>query len=115
MDRREFTVEAAKALLGGAVIAISGCGGGSGTGPTSSTPPVTDVEGLVAVNHGHSATITAAQLTAGGALQLDIRGTASHSHMVSLTADEVAAIRSRAVVLKESGGNSHTHTITFNA
>lgn len=103
------------ALLGGAVIAISGCGGGSSTGPTSSTPPVTDVEGLIAVNHGHSAMITAAQLGEGGALQLDIRGTASHTHMVSLSADEIVAIRNRSVVLKESGGNSHTHTVTFNA
>ncbi len=115
MDRREFTVEAARALLGGAVIAISGCGGGSSTGPTSSTPPITDVEGLIAVNHGHSAMITAAQLGAGGELELDIKGTASHSHMVSLTAAEVVAIRSRSVVLKESSGKSHTHTITFNA
>ena len=115
MDRREFTVEAARALLGGAVIMIGGCGGGSSAGPTSSTPPITDVEGLIAVNHGHSAMITAAQLGAGGDLQLDIRGTASHGHMVNLTADEVLAIRNRSVVLKESGGNSHTHTVTFNA
>ena len=113
MDRREFTVEAARALLGGAVIAISGCGGGGS--PTSNTPPLTDVEGLIALNHGHSVMISAAQLGAGGAMQLDIRGTSGHTHMVSLTADEVAAIRNRAVVQKESSGNSHTHTITFNA
>ena len=112
MDRREFTVEAARALLGGAVIAISGCGGGS---PTASTPPLTDVEGLIAINHGHSVMISAAQLGAGGALELDIKGTSGHTHMVSLTADEVKAVRNRAVVQKESSGKSHTHIITFNA
>jgi hypothetical protein len=110
MDRREFTVGAAWALLGGAAITI-GCGGGS---PTESTPPVTDSAGLINSNHGHSATITAAQLMAGGALQLDIRGTAGHTHSVSLTAAEVVNIRNGSVIVTETSKTSHSHTVTFN-
>ena len=113
MDRREFTVGAAMALLGGAAITISGCGAGSS--PTASTPPLTDVAGTIASNHGHSAVITAAQLGEGGALELDCRGTSGHTHMVSLTASDVTNVRKGAMIQKESSGNSHTHTVTFNA
>jgi hypothetical protein len=102
------------ALLGGAAITISGCGGGGGGSITAATPPLVDVAGTVASNHSHLAVITAAQLGAGGALDLDIRGTATHTHMVALTAAELTAVRSGAMVQKESSGNSHTHTVTFN-
>jgi hypothetical protein len=101
------------ALLGGAAITISGCGTGS-TSPTAITPPVTDKTGTIASNHGHSAVITAAQQSAGGAVDLDLRGTSGHTHMVSLTADDVANVRKGATLSKESSGNSHTHTVTFN-
>ena len=111
MDRREFTVEMALALLGGATIVISGCGGGS---PTASTPPLTDKLGDISANHGHVALITAAQLGENGTLDLDIRGTASHSHMVSLTDTDVASVRRGSRVDKQSSGKSHTHTVSFN-
>lgn len=112
MDRRKFTAGAAMALLGGAAITISGCGAGSS--PTAITPPLTDKTGTVAANHNHAAVITAAQMQAGGALDLDIRGTSGHTHMVALTADDVANVRKGATLSKESSGNSHTHTVTFN-
>lgn len=117
MDRREFAVEAALALLGGAAITISGCGGGGASSLTAATPPppLTDVAGQISSNHGHSAVITAAQLGAAGALDLDLRGTAGHTHMVSLTSAEVATIARRGMIQKESSGSSHTHTVTFNA
>jgi hypothetical protein len=111
MDRREFAVEAALALLGGAVITISGCGGSS---PTASTPPLTDVAGTISSNHGHSAMITGAQLGEAGALSLDLRGTATHTHTVSLTGGEVMSVRKGAMVQKESSATSHSHTVTFN-
>ena len=111
MNRRTFTVEMAASLLGGAAIMISGCGGGS---PTAPLPPLEDKLGDISSNHGHIALITAAQEGAGGTLDLDIKGTAGHTHMVSLTADEMASIRKGARVVKESSGKSHTHTVTFN-
>lgn len=113
MNRRQFTVEAALVLLGGAAITISGCGGGGTSSPVASTP-VTDTLGTVDTNHGHVALITAAQLGAGGAMELDIRGTSGHGHMVTLEAAEVASIRNRGRVQKVSSGSSHTHMVTFN-
>jgi hypothetical protein len=111
MNRRQFSVEAALALLGGASVVISGCGGGSSS---PSTVPLQDSVGTVSSNHGHAAVVTAAELGSNGALNLDIRGTASHSHTVTLSTTEIAAIRAGGRVEKESSGNSHTHTVTFN-
>ena len=117
ITRREFTRESVLAMLAGVAITISGCssdspsapsqgGGGSGTG---------DVSGTVSANHGHIATVTAVQITAAGAVNLDIMGTATHPHTVSLTASQVQQIGSRQQVAVTSTTNeSHQHTVTFN-
>ena len=113
LDRREFTVLSLMAMLSGVTVTISGCGGS----PTQPTPPLTDHTGLVTGNHGHTAVVTAAQLGTGGAIKLDIQGTASHPHSVELTAAEVLSIRDGRQVEKGSSpspSGSHSHTVTFN-
>jgi hypothetical protein len=118
LDRREFTLQSALAILSAATITISGCGGGDDSpspGPSPSPNPGTNVTGNVAANHGHVATITAAQLTAANAIQLEIRGTADHPHTVDLSAAEVAQIGARQTVAKNSTTDAgHSHTVTFN-
>ena len=126
LDRREFTLAAAMAALSGVVITISSACGGGGSSPSApSTPPPTsggggggvagDKTGAVGSNHGHAAVITAAQLTAAGALNLDIRGSSDHPHTVTLVASEVASIAANQRVSKESSTDSaHSHSVTFN-
>lgn len=117
LTRREFTVESALALLAGVTITISGCGDDDSNPPTSPTPPPSSsgVTGTVSANHGHVASISGAQMTAGGALNLDIRGQADHPHMVQLTADEMTRIAARTQVTKSSSSdNGHSHSVTFN-
>src|SRR6267142_356102 len=116
--RRDFTVGALLAMLGGVSITISGCGK-AGSFPSSpsapSTPePVADKAGVIANNHGHVAVITSAQLTAASTLALSIQGTSSHNHMVELSGDEIGQIRAGRTIAKESSGTSHTHMVTFN-
>jgi hypothetical protein len=106
LNRREFTIDAAKALLGGALITVSGC-----ESPTEPSP--IDVNGVVASNHGHAVTISAAQLRAGGALELDIKGAAGHAHTVSLSTVDLALIRNGARIERESTGTRHTHLVSF--
>ena len=126
-SRREFTVAAALAALTGVVITIteSACGGSSyspstptptpAPTPTPTPAATADKVGVISSNHGHVAIITAAQLTAGGALQLDIQGTATHTHTVVLSAAEVTSIAGGTKVSKESSTDaSHSHTVTFN-
>src|SRR5512144_2956671 len=127
LSRREFSVAAALAALSGVVITIteSACGGssyspGSPTPTPAPTPTPTpaasgDKVGVISSNHGHSAVITGAQLTAAGAIKLDITGQATHSHSVDLTAAEVMAIAGGTKTSKESSTDaSHSHTVTFN-
>ena len=119
IDRREFTLHSAMAILGGVAISVSGCDSDS---PAAPTPPSSgDETGTVGTNHSHSAVITAAELAAGNMISLDIRGTATHGHTVELSADEVMQIGDGARVSKESDATNdlgefgvHMHTVTFN-
>lgn len=121
IGRRQFSI-AALALLGGATIAI-GCGGGSNhpTSPTA-TPPEGQNIGFVEGNHPlpHVAAISAAQLSAGNGIILDISN-GSHSHTVTLTGAQVMQIAARARVSIDSSTNTHSngadpraHTVTLN-
>ena len=119
LSRREFTLESALAMLAGVVITVSGCDSDSPSSPAPSGGggggTSTDVNGDVSANHGHVATITGAQITAAGALSLNIMGNATHPHTVSLSASQVQQIGARQRVMVTStidGG--HDHTVTFN-
>ena len=127
LDRRRISVAAALTLLGGATISIVDCGGGGSTSgpsapvpPPSTTPPAgtpppsaADVSGDV-TSPEHSAVITAADLAAGGALTLDIRGRAAHTHTVELSADEVKAIGRGERIQKDSSDTlQHYHLVMF--
>jgi VCBS repeat-containing protein len=72
--------------------------------------------GTISENHGHLITITEAQITAGGALMsLDIRGSATHPHTISLTADQVVSIgQNQRVSVVSTTDDGHNHTVTFN-
>ena len=121
VGRRQFTLASAMAVLSGVAITITSACGGSGSPAAPSTPAPTpfptepDEVGAISDNHGHSAVITGAQLTAGGALSLDIRGTATHTHTVQLSAAEITSIAGNQRVAKSSSNtNGHDHTVTFN-
>jgi hypothetical protein len=123
INRRQFTQEASLAFLAGVSVTVSACGGGGGgggyspTGGTTTTPaPAGSKTGQISANHGHQAVITAAQLQAGGAVQIDIASSAGHSHMVALPAQAVQEIRDGKPVQKDSTTtDAHMHTVTFNA
>jgi hypothetical protein len=113
-DRREFTIASIMAMLSGVTIMISGCGSGTPASPGTPGPSGGDVAGTISDNHGHTAFVTGAQLTAGNAVSLNIQGAATHSHTVELTAPEIVQIRGGTRVTKTSTtGDAHTHIVTF--
>jgi hypothetical protein len=125
LDRREFTLQAALAILAGATVTVAGCGGGSGSpagaspvnsgaqGTTGSTGSG-DVQGSISGNHGHVAMITAAQLAAGNTITLTIPGAADHPHVVELTAADLGRLAGNQAVSKDSSEMAaHHHTVTF--
>ena len=117
LDRREFTLAAILAMLSGVTITISGCSSSSPSTPTPTTQPPAagDKTATISANHGHTATITGAQLTAGGDLTVELTVGNGHTHTVGLTGAEVVQIRGNTRVAKESTTNGgHSHTVTFN-
>jgi hypothetical protein len=111
ITRREFTLESALVLLSTVVITVSGCDDSTPTAP--STPP-SNVTGSISGNHGHSAVIEAARISAGTAFSLDIRGSATHPHTVNVTQADLMALQNRQTVTKTSTTeDSHSHTVTF--
>jgi hypothetical protein len=122
LDRREFTAEAVLAMLSGVAILVSetACGGSGYSSPTSPAPQPAggtggDKVGQISNNHGHSAVVTAAQLLAANQVQLDIRGTADHTHTVTVSHEELGNIGAGATVSTTSTTtNAHAHTVTFN-
>ena len=118
LTRREFTLEAALAILAGCVITISDSACGKSTPSTTPTPtPVnpSDVNGNVSANHGHVAVITGAQITAGTAIvALDIRGTATHAHTLAISQADLTTLKNRQTITSLSTTDSgHSHTVTF--
>ena len=115
LTRREFTLEAALAILAGVTITISGCGDDDSPSSPSPSPAPGDRPGTISANHGHTGTISAAQLTAGNAISLDIRGQATHPHTVAISMAEMVQIAGSQRVSKESTTQEgHSHTVTFN-
>jgi hypothetical protein len=108
------------ALIAGAVLAVAACDGDNVTSLTVGPGGTTGRTGSISNNHGHVATLTAAELTAGNALTLDIRGNADHSHTVELGGAEVVEIRDGQRVTTTSSTETsplfgtHSHTVTFN-
>jgi hypothetical protein len=120
-DRREFTLAAVLAALSGVTITVSACGGGGGSSspsaPSNPSPPLGagDKAGSISANHGHTAVITAAQLTAAVAVSVQLTVGDGHTHSVTLTAAEVTQIAGGTRVSKESSVDiAHSHTVTFN-
>jgi hypothetical protein len=112
ITRREFTLESALALLSTVVITVSGCD--DNDAPTAPGNMPANVTGGISANHGHSAVITSAQISAGTAFSLDIRGTATHPHTVAIAQADLTALQNRQVVTKTSTtDDGHSHTVTF--
>jgi len=118
-ERREFALRSVLAMLASVTITISACG--DDDSPTSPSPSGGNGRtGAVTANHGHTATITSAQLTAGNALVLNIRGSATHPHTVELSAAEVGQVTAGTRVSKVSSTDDspdagrHSHVVAFN-
>jgi len=119
LSRREFSLEALSVLFAGVAITVTACDDDGG--PVSVGPGGNGAEtGAISANHGHVATISSAELTAGSAISPDIRGSADHPHIVSLSAAEIVQIRDgqRVTVTSTTDPSAafgtHSHVVTFN-
>ena len=112
VTRREFTLGWALAVLGAATITIS-CS--SDNNPTTTPSNPGDEVGSISANHGHIAIVHAAQLTSPTAITVDIRGNATHPHLIELSSSQVAMISDNGrVSVVSTTDDGHNHTVTFN-
>ena len=116
MGRRRFLSLAASSVAVGAFLALQGCSSGS-DGDTTPTAPTTytDKNAKVSSNHGHTFTLTAAQQQAAVDAKIYSGGSATHSHKISISATDVAAIAGGTTWTAECSSDAgHSHMITFN-
>lgn len=110
IGRRTLLSQSAAIILGGVAIKVLTTGNqGVAYGCDG------DHEGQISSNHGHEAILTCTQLETPGDLSINIQASATHNHVVMLTAADLQQILAGTKVQKISTTtNSHMHRIQFN-
>lgn len=112
MTRRQFLGTAA---LGTAVAACGG-GGGDDGGGTGKDCVMNGTSAQISSNHGHTITVSMADVMAAADKTYDITGSAAHSHSVTVTAANFASLMNNpdgSVMVTSTTGDAHTHTVTI--
>ena len=126
MRRREFlknTIFLPAAGITVAYLVVAGCSSDDSTttstvDPSPSGTCTASQASQIGANHGHTISPpTASEILGGVDIDLNLAfGTATHSHLVSLTAAELDTISTCVPVTKSSTtSNGHTHSVTFTA
>jgi hypothetical protein len=117
ITRKEFLGQLVAGVSGiaGAAMLI-GCGSSDSPGPDAQTGNCTANGTAVTIgtNHGHTLTVSKADVTAGVDKTYDITGTATHAHSVKITAAMFTMLKGNtsAMTVSLADGTGHTHTIT---
>jgi|GEM_PF-704257 len=65
-------------------------------------------------NHGHSLTVSVADVEAGNEKTYNIEGSAGHSHEVTVTAANFSTLaNNQQVIVSSTNDNGHTHNVTI--
>lgn len=113
MTRKQFLRSVVGAGIGAVgVAALAGCGGDDGGGGTPDSPAAACTAPTAAIqgNHGHTLTVSIADVNAGLDKTYDITGSSGHPHMVTITAADFTMIKAgttRMVVSTSGGGHTH--------
>jgi len=68
----------------------------------------------VSANHGHSITVSKADVEAGVEKQYNIQGSASHTHTVTVSESNFASLKSnKQIQITATSGGGHTHSVTI--
>jgi hypothetical protein len=86
------------------------CGGGDDDDDSSGGA----CKANIAMNHGHSMSVSAADEMAGAAKTYSIQGSSAHNHTVELSAEDFADLAAgKVVVVTSSTEASHSHDVTI--
>lgn len=68
----------------------------------------------IAANHGHTLTVSVADVSAGNEKTYNIAGSAGHAHEVTVTAANFSTLaNNQQVVVSSTTENGHTHSVTI--
>jgi hypothetical protein len=117
MTRKEFLHTGLAAMVAIPLVACSSDDGndtaadGSGDGGGDCSGGAT---ANIANNHGHVVDVTGSDISAGAAKDYDMMGTASHTHTLSVSADDMAnLVAGMSVSLTSSVTAGHSHGVTL--
>lgn len=106
-----------QATGGAVVVGLAGCGpGGTDETDDPAQGQSCSFAGASAItgNHGHSVTLPRATLEAGADGSFEIRGTADHSHALTLTGAQLSALLAgETLTLDASTTLEHSHSVTL--
>lgn len=119
MTRKEFlgTVLKGTAATAYAGVVLSGCGSDSPSAPDAAGIGNCLANGTsvsIGTNHGHSLTVSKADVAAAAAKTYDIMGTAIHTHSLTLTAADFQMLEANQTITVTStagGSDGHTHVV----
>lgn len=108
LTRKEFLVSLGT-LAGGAVLAA--CGDDGTMGPPNCSANGTTVD--ISANHGHVLVVSKADVLGRAEKTYDIRGTAAHTHSVTISAAQFQELELNmtAATAVTTVVDAHTHTI----
>jgi hypothetical protein len=123
LDRKEFlNLVLGMTGLGLGLTTVASCGGGSspssGAAGTSGSggnaceahPP----SDTISANHGHTLTVSQADVTAGVLKMYSIMGTAAHDHSVSISSNSFDTLKSgQSVMITSTTNSGHSHNVTI--
>jgi len=120
MDRKTFIQKTAGAMLI-AIPAYSllGCSSSDDGGEDQIPDPDVNADCLdngtavaIGSNHGHSLTVSIADVQAGSSKTYSIQGTSDHDHMVSLSAANFNELKSSSSIsVTSTNDDGHTHSV----
>ena len=83
------------------------------TQPDAPAATCASTTATIGANHGHSITVTAADITAGVDKTYDIKGTSAHPHAVTVSAAMFTMLKAgMAIMVTSTVGGAHTHAVT---
>lgn len=121
MDRKTFIKKTAGALLVAMPVAsLIGCSSsddGSGNLDPNINPQAncTDngTSNTIGSNHGHTLTVSKADVTSGASKTYSIQGTSGHNHSVTLTAANFTSLKNNSnISVTSTNDDSHTHSVS---
>ena len=120
MDRKTFIKKATGAMLIGIPFySILSCSDSD----NDPTPDGADADknclangtvGSVSANHGHSITVSTADVAAGVDKQYNIQGSSAHNHVVTVSESAFASLaNNQQISVTSTTGDGHTHSVTI--